>query len=69
MSKQLEKDIHFIANWICNESNETMSEVKWLLGEMFNNRTLKELDVQEDIREVYDGLFELKKEQEGWGND
>ena len=56
-----DKDLKLVADWIANDCDYIVREIEWLLGEVFNNRTLKKLDIQEDIRDVYDGVFEYKE--------
>ena len=58
-----DKDLKLVADWIANDCDDIVREIEWLLGEVFNNRTLKKLDIQEDIRDVYDGVFEYKESE------
>mgnify|MGYP003653060786 CR=1 FL=1 len=66
----LESNIEKVANWIVNECDDTKGEVEWLLEKLFAEQVewVKEIDhirtLNEDITNVYDGVFEYLKDSE-----
>jgi len=63
----LESNIETVADWITN-SDDVKAEVQWLLEKVFSEQVewVKEEDhirtLNEDITNVYDGVFEHIKE-------
>ena len=66
----LESNIEKVANWIVDECDDTKGQVKWLLTKLFVEQVewVKEIDhirtLNEDITNVYDGVFEHLKNKE-----
>ena len=66
----LESNIEKVANWIVNECDDTKGEVEWLLEKLFAEQVewVKEIDhirtLNEDITNVYDGVFMYLKNKE-----
>ena len=57
----MQKKINKVADWIVNESDDPVGEVKWLLegryGYAFDPKVLSNASIEED----YDGVFEHLK--------
>ena len=66
----LESNIEKVANWIVDECDDTKGQVKWLLEKLFEEQVewVKEIDhcrtLNEDITNVYDGVFIYLKNKE-----
>lgn len=66
----LESNIEKVANWIVDECDDTKGEVEWLLEKLFAEQVewVKEIDhirtLNEDITNVYDGVFMYLKNKE-----
>ena len=66
----LVSNIEKVADWIVDECDDTRGEVRWLLVKLFSEQVewVKEIDhcrtLNEDITNVYDGVFEHIKNKE-----
>ena len=62
----MQKKINKVADWIVNESDDSVDEVMWLLEQVYipsDNRTKIDFDevICPNIEEDYDGVFEHLK--------